>query len=188
PFFEERSLAVIKAVEEKVPGKPIKYLLLTHFHIDHSGGLRAYAAKGATIVTHEGIVPFVKTVLSRPKTIRPDSLAKAGNITPNVEGVKDMKSLTDGERTVELREIANPHSSGMLLVYLPKEKILFESDLFTPGTAVDPSNTLGVQNAVALLAGVNNANIQVDRIVGGHGDVAPLRELAKIAPAGKPAS
>src|SRR5438105_2579356 len=119
PFFEERSVAVMKAVEEKIPGKPIKYLLLTHFHIDHSGGIRAYAAKGATIVAHEEIVPFVNTVLSRPKTIRPDSLAKAGNITPNVEGVKDMKVLTDGERTVELREIANPHSSGMLLVYLP---------------------------------------------------------------------
>src|SRR3989475_11618690 len=130
PFFEERSVAVIKAVEEKIPGKPIKYLVLTHFHIDHSGGIRTYAAKGATILTHEGIVPFVKTVLSRPKTIRPDSLAKAGNITSNVEGVKDVKSLTDGERTVELRDLPNPHSSGMLMDYLPKQKILFEIDLF----------------------------------------------------------
>src|SRR5438094_8312329 len=188
PFFEERSFDVIKAVEEKIPGKPIKYLVVTHFHIDHSGGIRAYAAKGATILMQETNMPFLKTLLSRPKTMRPDSLAKAANITPNVEGVKDMKSLSDGERTVELRDLPNPHSSGMLMVYLPKEKILFESDLFTPGTPVDPSNTLGVQNAVALLAGVNNANIQVDRIVGGHGDVAPLRELAKIAPAGKPAS
>src|SRR5437016_2215523 len=185
PFFEERSVAVMKAVEEKIPGKPIKYLVLTHFHIDHSGGIRAYAAKGATIVTQEGIVPFVKTVLSRPKIMRPDSLAKAGNITPAIEGVKDVKSLTDGERTVELREIANPHSSGMLLIYLPKEKILFESDLFTPGAAVDPTNTQGVQNALALFTAINNAKIQIDRIVGGHGDFAPLRELAKIAGLGK---
>jgi len=130
-------------------------------------------------------MPFLKTLLSRPKTMRPDSLAKAANITPNVEGVKDMKSLSDGERTVELRDLPNPHSSGMLMVYLPKEKILFESDLFTPGTPVDPTNTLGVENAVALFTGINNANIQVDRIVGGHGEVAPLRELAKIAPQGK---
>src|SRR5207244_5779841 len=85
-------------------------------------------------------IPFLKTLLSRPKTMRPDSLAKAGNITPNVEGVKDEKSLTDGERTVELRDLPNPHSSGMLMVYLPKEKILFESDLFTPGAPVDPTN------------------------------------------------
>jgi len=185
PFFEERSVAVIKAVEQKIPGKPIKYLVVTHFHIDHSGGIRAYAAKGATILMQETNIPFLKTLLSRPKTMRPDSLAKAGNITPNVEGVKDEKSLTDGERTVELRDLPNPHSSGMLMVYLPKEKILFESDLFTPGAPVDPTNTLGVENAVALFTGINNANIQVDRIVGGHGEVAPLRELAKIAPQGK---
>src|SRR5438094_1626924 len=185
PFFEERSVAVIKAVEEKIPGKPIKYLVVTHFHIDHSGGIRAYAAKGATILMQETNMPFLKTLLSRPKTMRPDSLAKAGNITPKLQGVKDIKSLTDGERTVELRDLPNPHSSGMLMVYLPKEKILFESDLFTPGTPVDPTNTLGVENAVALFTGINNANIQVDRIVGGHGEVAPLRELAKIAPQGK---
>src|SRR5437899_43619 len=182
PIYEDRALALINAVEEKIPGKPIKYRVVTHFHIDHSGGIRAYAAKGATILMQETNMPFLKTLLSRPKTMRPDSLAKAGNITPNVEGVKDEKSLTDGERTVELRDLPNPHSSGMLMVYLPKEKILFESDLFTPGAPVDPTNTLGVENAVALFTGINNANIQVDRIVGGHGEVAPLRELAKIAP------
>ena len=69
-----------------------------------------------------------------------------------------------------------------------KEKLLFESDLFTPGTPVDPTNALGVQNAVALFTAINTANLQVDRIVGGHGDVAPLRDLAKIAAAAKSAS
>src|SRR5262245_13112359 len=119
---------------------------MTHFHIDHSGGIRSYAAKGASILTQEGNVDFVKTVLSRPKTIRPDSLAKAANVTPNVEGVKDVKSLTDGERTIELREIANPHSAGMLIAYLPQEKLVFVSDLFTPGTPVDPANRNGIDN------------------------------------------
>jgi glyoxylase-like metal-dependent hydrolase (beta-lactamase superfamily II) len=181
PLYEERSLAVIKAIEAKIPGKPIKYLVMTHFHIDHSGGIRAYAAKGATIVTQEGNVEFVKTVLSRPKTIRPDSLAKAGSVTPNIEGVKDMKSLGDGERTIELREIANPHSTGMLVAYLPKEKVLFVSDLFTPGTAVEASNTNGIENAAALSAGIAGAKLEVDRVVGGHGDIAPIKDLAKVA-------
>jgi glyoxylase-like metal-dependent hydrolase (beta-lactamase superfamily II) len=181
PLFEERSLAVMKALEAKIPGKPIKYLVMTHFHIDHSGGIRAYAAKGATIITQDGNVDFVKTVLSRPKTIRPDSLAKAANIMPNVEGMKDMKSLTDGERTIELREVQNPHSSGMLVAYLPKEKLLFVSDLFTPGTPVDPSNKNGVDNAAALYTGITGAKLDVARIVGGHGDIAPAADLAKVA-------
>jgi glyoxylase-like metal-dependent hydrolase (beta-lactamase superfamily II) len=181
PLFEERSLAVIKALEEKFPGKPIKYLVMTHFHIDHSGGLRAYAAKGATILTHESNVDFVKTVLGRPKTIRPDSLAKAGNVSPNVEGTTELKSLTDGERTVELREIPNPHSSGMLAVYLPADKLLFVSDLFTPGTPVDPSNTNGINNAAALYSALAGQKVDVAKIVGGHGETAPMADLAKVA-------
>jgi glyoxylase-like metal-dependent hydrolase (beta-lactamase superfamily II) len=180
PLYEERSAAVIKALEEKIPGKPIKYVVMTHFHIDHSGGIRAYAAKGATIVAPESAVEFLKTMLSRPKTVRPDSLAKAGNTTPNIEGVKDMKSLTDGERTVELRQVENPHAAGMLVAYLPAEKVLFVSDLYTPGTPVDPTNTSGIANAIALHTAITSANLSVDRIVGGHGDIAPLGDLVKV--------
>lgn len=181
PLFEERSLAVMKALEAKIPGKPVKYLVMTHFHIDHSGGIRAYAAKGATILTQEGNVEFVKTVLGRPKTIRPDSLAKAGNVTPKIEGIKDVKSLTDGERTIELREVPNPHVSGMLVAYLPKEKMLFVSDLFTPGTPVDPSNKNGIENAAALYSAMSGGKVSVDRIIGGHGETAPVADLAKVA-------
>jgi glyoxylase-like metal-dependent hydrolase (beta-lactamase superfamily II) len=181
PLFEERSLAVMKAIEAKIPGKPIKYLVMTHFHIDHSGGIRAYAAKGATIVAAEEAVPFVKTVTSRPKTIRPDSLAKAGNVTASVQSTKDVKSLTDGERTLELREIPNPHVAGMLAAYLPQEKLLFVSDLFSPGTPVDASNVNGIENAAALYKAVVDGNLQVEKIVGGHGEIAPLRDLVKVA-------
>jgi len=181
PLFEERSLAVITALEARIPGKPIKYVAMTHFHIDHSGGIRSYAAKGASILTQEGNVDFVKTVLSRPKTIRPDSLAKAANVTPNVEGVKDFKSLTDGERTIELREIANPHSAGMLIAYLPQEKLVFVSDLFTPGTPVDPANRNGIDNGAALYSALTGAKLEVDRVVGGHGEIAPLGDVAKVA-------
>jgi Metallo-beta-lactamase superfamily len=54
PLSEERSLAVIAEVQKLVPNKPIRYLVNTHHHFDHSGGLRAYVAEGATIVTHQG--------------------------------------------------------------------------------------------------------------------------------------
>ena len=179
PLFEERSVAVIKALEEKFPEKPVKYVAMTHFHIDHSGGVRAYAAKGAAILAEESNVQFLNTMLSRPKTVRPDSLAKASNVKPNVEAVKGTKTLTDGERTIELRAIENPHAKGMLAAYLPKEKLLFTSDLFTPGTPVDPGNELGVANAAALYKAINEQKLDVERIIGGHGEVAPLRDLVK---------
>jgi glyoxylase-like metal-dependent hydrolase (beta-lactamase superfamily II) len=176
PLFEERSLAVMKAIEEKIPGKPIKFGVVTHYHIDHSGGMRAYAAKGATLYAPESIVPFVKETLERPHTIRPDSLANSGN-KGTVEGVgNDGRTITDGDRTIQLIPIPNGHASGMLAAYLPKEKLLFVSDLFTPGGNVQ----VGEPNAVALLAAINNANLSVDRIVGGHGGVGPFRDLQKV--------
>jgi glyoxylase-like metal-dependent hydrolase (beta-lactamase superfamily II) len=176
PMFEERSLAVIKAIEAKIPGKPIKYAVMTHYHIDHSGGLRAYAAKGATIVAPESIVPFVKETLERPHTVRIDSLAKAGANKGTVEGVGDAgKSLTDGERTVQLVTVPNGHAAGMLAAYLPKEKLIFVSDLYTPGAVLQPGDT----NAVAFLAAINKAGLSVDRVVGGHGGVGPFKDLQK---------
>src|SRR5262249_50696295 len=117
----------------------------------------------------------------RPKTIRPDSLAKAGNAAANVEGIKGMKSLTDGERTVELLEVPNPHSAGMLVAYLLKEKMVFVSDLFTPGTPVEPSNKNGIDNAAPLYGAMTAAKLDVARIVGGHGETAPVADLAKVA-------
>jgi glyoxylase-like metal-dependent hydrolase (beta-lactamase superfamily II) len=186
PFFEERSVAVIKAIEDKIPNKPIKYLVLTHFHIDHTGGTRAFAAKGATILSDEKNAEFVKTMLARPKTVKPDSFAKAGNVMPDVEGFKDAKTLTDGDRTIELREIANPHADGMIVVYLPKEKMLFESDLFTPGQPVDPTNAQGIENAAALQAAI--ISLKIDGIIGGHGNIGTMSELSKIVALGKKSS
>lgn len=78
-------------------------------------------------------------MLERPHTVRPDVLAK-GSVKGSVEGVVETKTLSDGERTVELRSIPNDHASGMLVAYLPKEKIIFVSDLYSlPGPVPNPS-------------------------------------------------
>jgi glyoxylase-like metal-dependent hydrolase (beta-lactamase superfamily II) len=177
PLYEERSLAVIRALEEKFPGKPIRYVVNTHYHIDHSGGIRTYASKGATIVTHESNVQFVNDMLNRPRTFRPDELARAGGNKAAVESVTDTKTLTDGQRTVELRQVPNPHSAAMLVAYLPAERLLFVSDLYTPNpdAPVDAANP----NLRALYAAIAAANLMVDRVVGGHGGVGPYRNVAR---------
>jgi|GEM_PF-724188 len=177
PLFEERSEAVLAALEQKFPGKPVKYGVMTHFHMDHSGGIRAYAAKGATLFAPESVVSWVKETLSRPKTIRPDSLAKAGAPRGTVEGVADAKTISDGMRTVELRQIPNAHSEGLLIAYLPKERIAFVSDLYSPGNPIAPGDPSA--NALAFYDALVRDNLAVDRIVGGHGGVGSFRDLAR---------
>lgn len=180
PLFEERSLAVINAIKKEVPGKPIKYVVVTHFHNDHSGGLRAYAAEGATVIAHASILPFLEGVLTRPKTIRPDVLVQANNGSASktpLDGVDSMKTYTDGSRVVQVHTIPNAaHAQGMLAAYLPNERLIFVSDLYTPapGAPVDPSNA----NARAFYTAVKALGLKVDRVVGGHGAVAPFRDLA----------
>lgn len=181
PLFEERSRAVINAIKEKLPAKPIRYVMVTHHHNDHSGGIRAYAAEGATVIAHASIVPFLQGVFTHAKTIRPDALAlvqaKGSLANVPIDGVETMKEYTDGGRVVQVHAIPNSeHAQGMLAAYLPKERIIFVSDLYSPapGGKVDPSNA----NARAFYMAVRALGLNVERVAGGHGVVGLFRDLA----------
>jgi len=135
PQNEERSLAVIAKVKETIPNKPIRYLINTHVHFDHSGGLRTYVDEGATIVTHEMNKPYYEQAWAAPRTLNPDKLAQS-NKTATFETFTDKKVLTDGSRTIEIHQIAGGgHNDAFAMVYLPAEKILVEGDAYTPAAA-----------------------------------------------------
>lgn len=129
---DERANAVIAEAKRLIPNKPIRYLVNTHQHFDHSGGLRAFVAEGATIVTHEAHKAYYEKVWAAPHTLNPDRLAKAPK-KPSIETVGEKKVLTDGNHVVELHHLqGSGHNAGLLVAYLPKEKILIEADAFNP--------------------------------------------------------
>ena len=132
PQTEQRALAVIAKAKELIPGKPIRYLVTSHHHWDHLGGIRAAMDEGATIVTHQTNKAFLERVAKTPHTINPDRLSTSKKPV-KIQTVGDMGKLTDGTRTIELHLLKNyEHTGDMLVVYLPKEKILAEPDAFTP--------------------------------------------------------
>jgi glyoxylase-like metal-dependent hydrolase (beta-lactamase superfamily II) len=132
PQSEERSLAVIAKVKEIIPNKPLRYLINTHVHFDHSGGLRTWVDEGATIVTHQMNRPYYEQAWAAPRTLNPDRLAQSKK-SATFETFSDKHVLTDGKRSIEIYEIAGSgHNDGFLMVYLPKEKILVEGDAYTP--------------------------------------------------------
>ena len=127
PQNEARSLAVIKEIRKSVGKKPIRYIINTHHHFDHSGGLRTYVEEGATVITQEINKAFYEKVLSptAPRTLNPDGLALEKKKIPtlNIETVADKKVLMDKTRTLELYVIkGSPHNDGILMAYLPAEK------------------------------------------------------------------
>jgi glyoxylase-like metal-dependent hydrolase (beta-lactamase superfamily II) len=181
PLNDERALAVIAETRALVPNKPIKYLVVSHHHFDHAGGVRAFAGEGVTLVTHDLGRPFFERVIAAPATVRPDYLAKSGR-KAGVEGVRDRRVLSDGTRTVEIRHIVgNLHADDMLMVYLPKEKFLIEADAYTPPAPnVAPMSPPSPFN-VNLVENITKQGLAVDQILPLHGRMVPLAELQKAA-------
>ena len=177
PHGERRSLAVMAEVKKLVPNKPIKYLVNTHHHFDHSSGLRAYAAEGITIVTHEVNRPYFERAAANTWNLAPDRLATLKK-KPVFQTMGDNMVLTDGTRSVELYQVVgNVHHDGIVMAYLRKEKLLIEADVFTPGPAGAEPPKVPSPSAVNLEANVRRLNIDVDRIVSIHERIVPYSEL-----------
>ena len=179
PQNEQRAVAVLAEARKLVPNKPIRYVVNTHHHYDHSGGLRAAAAEGLTLVTSEVNRPFLEWAVSAPATVAPDRMAKA-NRKPTMESVGDKRVMTDGARSVEIHQIAgNLHHDGLIMLYLPKERLLVETDAFTPGPPNAPPPTPANPFSVNLADNVARLGLNVDRILPLHGRAVPMSELSK---------
>jgi len=176
PETEARSIAVMGAIKKVIPAKPIRYVVNTHSHFDHAGGLRTYAAEGATIITHQSNVSYYEQVWANPRTINSDRLAKSGR-KPVFEGLVGSRTLTDGSRELVIYHYAgNMHNAGMLMVFLPKEKILIEADSFTaPNNPNDPP--AGISFLVHFYEAVERLRLDVDQIVPIHGRLATFADV-----------
>ena len=169
PLDEARSLAVIAEARNLVPNKPLRYVLTTHHHFDHSGGLRTYAAEGATIVTHQSNVPYFQKTLVAPATLSPDAQSKAAK-APMLQGVTGKDILTDGKQTIEVYATAgDTHTNEYTLIYLPGPKILVEADAYSPGPPNAPVPPMPPPNAVALYDEVQKLKLNVATIAPIHG-------------------
>jgi glyoxylase-like metal-dependent hydrolase (beta-lactamase superfamily II) len=180
PETEAQSLAVMEAVKKTIPGKPIRYVINTHSHFDHIGGLRAYAAEGTTIVTHRDNIPYLQQLWAGSWTIAPDRLAKSGR-TPVFEGVLGTRMMTDGsKRLVIYHYPGNMHNPGMLMVYLPKEKILIEADSFSPPATPLTAPPNALPNLIHWYESVQRLKLDVEQVVPIHGRVTTLEEPRQI--------
>ena len=165
---EARALAYIAETKKMFPNKPIRYVMNTHPHSDHTGGLPALVAEGATIITHRNNEEFFERALNTPRTLLNDTLAKNPK-KARVETVGDRKVYSDGTRRVEMyHAYPAPHSNGLLIAYLPKEKILFQGDFSLPAEG-QPAN----DHVKALAPILDKLKLDWERYINVHTSAMP---------------
>ena len=179
PVSDWHSNWVLQAARTKYPSKPVKFVVLTHHHMDHAGGLRAYVGQGATLVVGKGAADHFRRVLAAPSTRNPDLPVRDLSRTEIIE-VADKRVFTDGQREVHAYLLDNPHAASTLIGYVPAARLGFVTDVWSPGAGPLPA-TINPALA-ALVAGVKRAGIAPVKFAGGHGstgDYAPLAALAE---------
>jgi glyoxylase-like metal-dependent hydrolase (beta-lactamase superfamily II) len=188
PLNEERSLAVLAEVARVIPNKPIRYVVNTHHHFDHSGGLRTYMAQGATVVSHQANRDFLENVLFSPgaRTTMPDRFStyypyfSGGRRPLPIETVNQKYVISDGVRTLDLYPMQGlNHHGGMLIAYFPKERILVNADLYSPPAqgAKPPAPNANMRS---LQQNIQRLKLDVAQHVPIHGQPGPAAEFIQI--------
>jgi len=175
PIDDGLSQWVINAAAEKYPGKPFRYVVLTHHHIDHTGGVRAYAAQGATFVVGKGDGAFWRKVLSAPDGLDPYPVKRSG--APKVIEVNGKWSINDGGREIDAYSLENPHATGYLIPYVPDAKLGLVTDIWSPGRPMPPTADAGM---ISVVKGVEKIGIKPERFAGGHGFVDNYSALVQL--------
>ncbi|HZX94492.1 MAG TPA: MBL fold metallo-hydrolase, partial [Myxococcales bacterium] len=178
PVSEWQSRWTIDAARAKYGQKPVKYLVQTHHHMDHAGGVRTYAAEGATILVGQGDRPHFEKVLAAPHQIDGDALQQKPRAA-QLEEIADKKVLSDGKRTVEMLRLDNPHAEGMLIGYIPDARLGWVADLWSPGR--DKLGDKANPGQLALVEAVKRLSSTPQRFAGGHGSTADYAPLAALA-------
>ena len=181
PVNETRSLAVIEEVVRLAPNKPIRWLISSHPHFDHIGGLRTYLHIGSTIVTHIKNLEFLnKDVLTyASRTVEPDIVSKwpptelAEGYT--YEAIQENYVITDNTRILRVYYVQPlDHVTGMLMAYLPAERIAFQADLFDTHEPPQPSQLPAMRS---LYNQVQRMNLDVTTLAPVHGIPATWQEF-----------
>jgi glyoxylase-like metal-dependent hydrolase (beta-lactamase superfamily II) len=183
PTSEARSLAVIEQIAKLMPDKPIRYLVNSHQHFDHIGGLRAYLHIGATIVTQRKNIAFLnRDVLNyRPRTVLPDmvSLWPPTEVAEgyNYESFNENYVITDGTRLMQVFYVQPlQHAEGMAMAYLPGEKIVMQANLFDTH---EPPPAAPSQAMTAFYRTMRTLNLDVSTIAPVHGRPVPMSAFLK---------
>jgi glyoxylase-like metal-dependent hydrolase (beta-lactamase superfamily II) len=170
-LYDARTAPVVQSIKDRFPDKPIRYVIPTHHHLDHAGGIRAFMATGANLVVPFSAKEFYSRVAKAPHTRKPDSLAKRPTAVVIEAFGGGPRILSDGQQRVEVYPLPVSHAEDLVVIYLPAQKLVIEADHISPRNG-EVRPTPAVKEFVTAL---DKLNLDVATIVGIHGDSATLQ-------------
>jgi glyoxylase-like metal-dependent hydrolase (beta-lactamase superfamily II) len=175
PNGSEQSGRAIERINRQFPGKPIRYVIPTHHHDDHAGGLRAFIANGAIVVTTRGNEAIFRRMSVAPYGIQPDEQSRVQK--PIQFLFVDKRLVLEGGGTrLELIDIGpGPHADEMLIGYVPASRFVFQGDLFNTGVGSPAS--WGNATTVHFADWLGRNGLAVDSVGGTHSAVRTRAEL-----------
>jgi len=178
PVTDAQSAWVMSTVKSRFPGKPVRWVVLTHHHMDHAGGVRGLLVDGGTLVVGAPGRDHFQKVLAAPMTRNPDLTPRSFAAIQIME-VTMSHVITDSRgRQVMMYVMDNPHAKGMMMGWVPDAKLGFVTDIWSPGPPLPAKPNPGL---VAVVNTVKKAGLQPERFAGGHGSTSDYASLARLA-------
>jgi glyoxylase-like metal-dependent hydrolase (beta-lactamase superfamily II) len=183
PRGEDFNLRVIEAIVKQIPDKPIRFVVNSHQHFDAAAGLRTYFHIGATVITQWKNWDFYSrdVINYAARTVKPD-MVSIWPPTELAEGyyyetVRENYTLEEAGRLMRMYYV-NPlqHAEGMLIAYLPKEKLLLEADIVN---TTNPLPATPTRDQQTLYNEVRRLKLDVERIVPMHGKPIAWNDFAR---------
>jgi glyoxylase-like metal-dependent hydrolase (beta-lactamase superfamily II) len=155
----------IMAELKKITSQPVKYVINTHYHGDHSGGNAKLQALGTLAVAST--------------EARASMVAANQSGQPNIT-VGNHAELHIGGKTVEIHKVGRAHTNGDVVVLFPEQRVLAAGDIFAngPGTSAQLVDYRGGGSAKLWPQAVDQAlALQYDTVIPGHGLVSTKADL-----------
>ncbi|MEO1969560.1 MAG: MBL fold metallo-hydrolase [Sphingomonadaceae bacterium] len=180
-FFHPEATRSLIAQIHKITDKPIRYLVNTHYHIDHTGGDQVLRDAGAIIIAHHNERAWVRTenLHLLGSHLTPLYKAQIAKLDLPDETTRHRMTIWLGHRKVVI-EPALGHTGGDLMVSVPDAKLLFCGDIFwnhVSPNMIDGNVAQWIDTTNRL---VNTPGAAQRTFVPGHGDVGRVADVAAL--------